>query len=190
MKDVFAFLKLIIIAAIAGGFLLIGYTFYDAYDNQRIFAPAPPPTANEIAMASFDAQIWMAIKWSFILLVICALALAVVRFLYVPAVNARERIPYDPITGMLPLVRKNVAPWWKRMTGHNEYDELDGNLAATPHRKVWSNGKLDVVANTHGMPIESQAEYARGSWGVQGSIARKGRGMSIGEARFMSGVFD
>ncbi len=189
MKDVLGFLKLIVILVIAGALLFFGYTFYRAYDEHRLFVPKPPPTVQELQIAAANAWVWFGVKVALMIALVLGIFLAVLRFLYVPAVNSRERIPYDPETGMLPLVRKNVAPMWKRITGHNEYDELDGNLAATPHRKVWSNGVLNVAANTHGLTPETQAEYARGSWGVQGSIARKGRGMTVGEGRFLSGEF-
>lgn len=189
MRDILAFFKFLIIAGIAVAFAFGGYVLYDAYMSQRIFSPAPPPTAHEVAVAARWIEIWFWAKASLLALVVFALYAAVMRFLMVPAINSRERISYDPQTGLLPLVRRNVSPWWRRLMGHNEYDELDGNLAATPHRKVWSNGKLDVAANTHGIAPESQIDYARGSWGVQGSVARKGRGMSIGEARFVSGEF-
>ena len=189
MKDIVAFFKFLIIAGVAVALGLVSYVFYDAYMARRIFVPAPPPTAHEIAIAARWVEVWFWVKASLLALVVFALYAAVQRFLMVPALNSRERISYDPQTGMLPLVRRNVAPWWKRVTGHNEYDELDGNLAATPHRKVWSNGRMTVEANTHGIAPESQVEYARGSWGVQSSVARKGRGMSVGEARFASGEF-
>lgn len=189
LKDIVAFFKFLIIAGIAVALALASYVLLDAYMSKRIFVPTPPPTEHEIAVAARWLEINFLIKVGLWILALFALFAAIMRFLVVPATNARERISYDPQTGMLPLVRRNVAPFWKRITGHNEYDELDGNLAATPHRKVWSNGKLDVVASTHGIAPESQVEYARGSWGVQGSVARKGRGMSIGEARFASGEF-
>lgn len=189
MKDILAFFKFLIIAGIAVAFALVSYVLYDAYMSNRIFVPAPPPTEHQIAVAARWTEVWFWLKLSLLALVVFALYAAVMRFLMVPAINSRERINYDPQTGMLPLVRRNVAPWWKRITGHNEYDELDGNLAATPHRKVWSNGRLSVTADTHGIAPESQVDYARGSWGVQGSVARKGRGLSVGEARYMSGEF-
>lgn len=188
MKDIAAFFKFLIIAGLAVGFALSAYVVYDAYVTERIFAPAPPPTANEIAVAAQWVWVGFATKVGLIILVLFGVFGVIMRFLIVPATNARERIPYDPQTGMLPMVRRNVAPAWKRAIGHNEYDELDGNLAATPHRKVWSNGKMLVEANTHGIAPESQVDYARGSWAVQSSVARK-KGMSIGEARFASGEF-
>lgn len=138
---------------------------------------------------------WKVFMWGLSIIVLLALFGVVMRFLFVPAINARERIHYDPQTGMLPLVRRNVAPMWKRMLGHNEYDELDGNLAATPHRKVWSNGKMAVVADTHGASIHEQLDYARGSWLTQSMVAKRGsdgrpaRSMSHAEARLHSGEY-
>lgn len=138
---------------------------------------------------------WKVFLWGFSVIVLLALLGAVMRFLIVPAINARERIHYDPQTGMLPLVRRNVAPIWKQLLGHNEYDELDGNLAATPHRKVWSNGKMSVVADTHGASMHEQLDYARGSWLTQSMVAKRGsdgrpaRGMTHAEARLHSGEY-
>ena len=190
MKEIAKFLKLMILTSISGGFAFIGYTFYAGYEDGRIFAaepPPPPPTAHELALAAFDAQLWLFFRWTLLALLLACLALVIVRFLYVPALNARERIPYDPATGLAPVIRRNVAPWWKRLTGHNEYDEFDPNLATAPHRKIWSNGRMVVAAESDGLDPHAQADYARGSWGVQGSIARKGRGLSVGESRLLSG---
>ena len=189
MKDVLTFIKLVIIASIALALLFAGYTFYDAYKSRRIFVPPPPMTEHERQLAEFDKTLRFAFKWSLLALVAVSGFGAAQRFLLVPAAKAREEIHYNPETGMLPVVRRNVAPIWKRIVGHNEYDEFDGNLSMTPHRKVYSNGQMIVAAETDGVDATTQAEYARASWGVQGSIARGGRGKTIGEARFLSGEF-
>ena len=148
-----------------------------------------------VSQPASESLQWKVFLWGFSIIVLLALLGAVMRFLIVPAINARERIHYDPQTGMLPLVRRNVAPIWKQLLGHNEYDELDGNLAATPHRKVWSNGKMSVVADTHGASIHEQLDYARGSWLTQSMVAKRGsdgrpaRGMTHAEARLHSGEY-
>lgn len=155
----------------------------------------PDASAVIVSQPAPESLQWKVFVWGFSIIVLLALLGAVMRFLFVPAINARERIHYDPQTGMLPLVRRNVAPWYKRLVGHNEYDELDGNLAATPHRKVWSNGKMAVVADTHGASIHEQLDYARGSWLTQSMVAKRGsdgrpaRSMSHAEARLHSGEY-
>ena len=183
IRSVMAVAFLMLMAGIAFG----GYTFYDAYQAKRIFAPAPPPTAHEIQIAAFNAWVWFGVKAGLQVATVLGLYWSALRFLWVPMVKAREEIHYSPDTGMLPLVRRNVAPLYKRIFGHNEYDEADGNLAVAAHRKIYSNGTLKVVSDTGGLDPMSQADYARASWGVQGSIARKGRGISVGEQKLLSG---
>jgi len=187
MKEILKFLKLMIVTGLSGGFAFIGFVFYRAYDDGRIWAPAPPPTPEQIATAEFNAQVWALVWVALWALFLAAAALAVVRFLYVPALNARERIPYDPVTGLAPVVRRNVAPFWQRIIGHNEYDEFDPNLSTAPHRKVYSNGTMRVTSQTDGLDPHAQADYARSSWQVQNTVARKGRGASVGESRLLSG---
>lgn len=189
MKDFIRSVMAVAFLLLMAGMAFIGYTFYDAYQAKRIFAPAPPPTAHEIQIAAFDAWVWFGVKSGLQVAIVLGVYWAAVRFLWVPTVKAREEIRYDPETGMLPVVRRNVAPMWKRMIGHNEYDEFDGNLSVAPHRKVYSNGHMSVTAEHDGIDPITQAEYARGTWGVQGSIARKGKGMTVGEGRYLSGEF-
>lgn len=187
MKEILKFLKLMIVTGLSGGFAFIGFALYRGYDEGRIWAPAPPPTPAQQATAEFNAQVWALVWVAVVVLFLAAVALAVVRFLYVPALNARERIPYDPATGLAPVVRRNVAPFWQRMIGHNEYDEFDPNLSTAPHRKVYSNGTMRVTSQSDGLDPHAQADYARGSWAVQNTVARKGRGASVGESRLLSG---
>jgi len=189
MKDIKQLITLFIIAGLV---LPIGGCFYmvfDAYQSERIFAPAPPMTANDIARAAVWAEAMFYFKIGLLLFVLVTLFALVMRYLIIPARLMQERIPYDPATGMLPLVRRDTAPPWKQVLGHHEYDELDGNLASSPHRKVWSNGRFAVEANNNGLDPVDQARYASGSWAVQRSIANK-KGMTVGEARFASGEFN
>ncbi len=166
-------------------------------DISRIALVTPTPMP---VISQFDSG-WHYTFWIGLLLLfpvgpaLIALA-AMFRFLIVPAINERERIHYDPQTGLLPVVRRDVAPWWKRMAGHHEYDEMDGNHAMTPHRKVWSNGKMAVQTDTHGVPLSDQQRYSAGSWYVQGNVSKRGadgragRGPSRNEMLEKAGYFE
>lgn len=161
MKDVFAFLKLIIIAALAGGFLLIGYVFYAAYDEDRIFVAPPPPTAHDLELAAFDAKLWAIIRLALWLLFLAALTLAIVRFLYVP--SKRNSMIYPDERGNWPLLK---MPTYKDHNGAIHHTWHNENLSAAPGTTYAYNGAVNYTGHQD-MATADQYRFASMGWAHQ-----------------------
>jgi len=190
--------KLIILVALLVTLAFVGnnilLSLQDAPSYQVTTQVAAPTEADHLRSEVFWWTIYLCPGALLFLLVVGTL-LGAWRFLVVPGANDRERIHYDPATGLAPIVRRNVAPWWKRIRGINEYDELDGNLTFSPHRKVYSNGKLAVSHDMNGGDSDTQRTLAGGVKLVQAKVAGRGkdgraaRGMTQAEAMLYAGTW-
>lgn len=157
----------------------------------------PAPQLTPVQMEIKEAAQWNAhIRWQiFWWTATAGVSLALLGggyYVIVLAKNKRERIYADPNTGMWPIVRENKAPFWKRLQGVHDWIVEDANLAIAPNRRVYANGTLQIQADTHGVPLEQQMQYAVQSWAVQRTVA-SANGMNrptVAAMKASAGVYD
>lgn len=187
--------------AMIGGVLWLGAWFTGVnFGTQHISAQQ---AQMNIAVAERSLYFGYALRVALLLLVTFGGLACIYRFVYVPAVNDRERVYYDPATGMAPAVMRDVTPWLDKVRialGNHELERKlfrhDSNLAIAPTNYIRMNGTLTVDAQLeNGVTVEQQVKHAGGSWGVQNRVAgRSANGASRNPNRAMleaeAGIYD
>lgn len=154
------------------GLIAALYGVYSAWSTPSPVAAAM--TQQQVALAvraEYHAHLrGLLLQWSLLLLCIGALAAAIYRWLYVPAINARERIPVDS-SGMYPELVRDVTPLHKRLSGELKIWRHNPNMSVAPDTYATLNGSMRIEAATDGLSAEQQLQYARDSWSVQRTAA-------------------
>lgn len=161
----------------------------------RMNQPTPQLTPVQMEIkeaAQWNAHLrWQILTWTFTAGASLAL-LGGGYYILAFAKNKRERVHADPETGLWPIIREDRAPFWKRMQGVHDWIVEDPNLAIAPNRRVYANGTLQIQADTHGVPLEQQMQYAMQSWPVQRAVA-SANGMTrptVAAMKAAAGVYD
>lgn len=193
-------MKGLLIALAVIAFLYLGFV-----DDSLLQFGHTAPATHTIQKAAVASDMrWSVLWWSLVgiiaivpavvgmglVLALISSPFAIYRFFIVPAKNARERVDYNEVTGLAPIIREDKSTWIQRIRGIRDVVEHDPNLAIAPTRKIYANGHLDVQADLHGFTQEQQAAHAIRSWNVQGVVAASGKRANQATMRAMAGVYE
>jgi len=184
---------------------LVAFLYFGFVDDSLLqFGHASPVTHTVQKAAVASDMRWNVLWWSLVgivaivpavvgmglILALISSPFAIYRFFIVPAKNARERVDYNEVTGLAPIIREDKSTWIQRIRGIRDVVEHDPNLAIAPTRKIYANGHLDVQADLHGFTQEQQASHAMRSWNVQGVVAASGKRANQATMRAAAGVYE
>ena len=173
----------------------ITYVLLGGFERDNTVAAYAPITQQQIQLAHQAAlhshYRGLLFWWALLLLFVLAVVAVIYRTLYVPAVNARERVPVDA-SGMYPEIVRDVTPLHKRLAGDRKLWIHNPNMVAAPYAYATLNGTMQLESSTEGATAAEQLEYAANSWGVQRTAAALGGfGRStVAAMRAAAGVYD